>query len=1831
MKKVLLLAVCMAAIVVVCPAQGRKYNPEKVLDEVERLLEEEAYKTAYERAEGAFEYLLSKGGKGLLRAAYYMERAAVEYQNDAPDSAEARYRRILPHLDSVERAMCLWLMGKPEEALRDTALLKNIPVEQVRYLCSNTSQKGLNTTPTVYDLIMEQCAQGYDNTDGIAYRKALLAHHRQMLSLACKQEHTGVNSAVQTEQSLVIYHELILLRHQEQEREGSLSGIPYALQCLDRCRGYKSEMLTSLYAYIANLYNQGGCPAKAKAYCDTAIKLYPKSYGSVLCFNLRAGIITPRVEITMCPNTPCGREGLFAAEVKNAEVLYYRVVRKPEKWDEKDAKALLQKAEVIYENTVSLERHNDYLPHSVAGVLPSLPAGEYVLMATYRHDGFIGKGAFVAYTFQRSDVEMTYSMATNGGGMIYGYLLHTTDGSPAQNVPVTLYIRQRKPRSNNYEYTVADSVRTDAQGRYRFTGVNLKDKYKLEATSQGMTHSQYLYGASANKNDDTVVHVFFDRPVYRPGDTLRFVYIVSEMHANGDIGVMPDVPLAVALLDPRHDEVMDTLTATTDDFGRATGTFVLSKDVTPGNYCLTMEGKHVSLTRCIAVEAYKQPTFTVAMQEKTAVTAFGDTVHIDGVAQTYTEAPMNNVTVQYSVKRTPGIYFWWRKGIIPYNSYMETLVTTGTVTTDADGHFDIAFVPEPDTNDPRMATTAYRYTVIVTVTDAAGESYEQRLTLRIGYENRALGISGITRNMDTLHYRYCDLNEHPLAANVSLKIERLRQPTEAKVIHPVIAAGLTPPMGREEFARRFPQYYYTRQEGADCYWEMQGLPLTLTATSGEVDNSIVLPKLKPGVFRLILTVDGMADTVWYTHNPLWADKPQGVQILFCKTDKGAYHVGETVTLRVGSRHKGLHCIAMLTVGDSLAEEQTLTLNDNIRTLQYTITPEMRYKTPTVCIYALKEGESERLSFELTVTNTEKRMDVKLNTFRDYLEPGEQEVWDIAVATTGTPMEVPATLMMTMYDKALDSYRSGNIGWDFAPLPRVGKNWNLSTIGYWNRSMIWMPEIVQATYNEEYFAGWTPWRNPYRIGVLRSRYDMMYGTEDAAYRQMSHSKSAGLLETVVADEQPHVRINGSTLAFFEPALQFDTARELHYQFRAPDLLTQWRIEGLAWTADMHFGRLQKSLVTRKQLMIQPNMPRYVREGDNILLSARVTNMTDGNLVVDVTFDIEGEGTPQGTLHATPLTLPAHATQSVAFAIDSTQLPKEQASIRWTATASQHSDAVVLPLTVLSDRMTVTQSHALYQNGTGKKSYTVPMYTSPTAEPEALTVEYTSNPFWLAMEALPHLADKSDPSNINLFNRLYCSTLGKSEADVALAKELGKTLEERQLSDGGWSWMPQGVSGSDYVTRYILKGYGRMLATHRITAVALDYASALSFIDSMATLRYKEASKDKSYTLTATDIDYLYTRSFYLQRNVAVVTKNQAYTFYYDKGQKQYSKVSGLYEQALLALVLHRGGNTKEAQELVYRLKEKSLVSDEMGMYWRDNKAGCYWHQRPVETQALLIQAFREVTPQDRQSVDLMRLWLLKQKQTTRWDSDVATAHAITALLGDKDYEAKETVHTDVTLSNGKHQLAFTTPDSAEGHFRHTLTGDSLAWLTATRTLELTLQTQSRDKTPSPTWGAVFYQYKEDMDKIPYLSTGIDCQSELYVLRADGTLKAAADTALAVGMRLRRVLTFSTDRVMEYVEVSDGRAACLEPVSTTSGWQWQYPQEGVKFRRIGYFLAVGDQSTDCYIERLEKGHYRLESDCYITHEGLFVLAPVVMQCLYAPEFRVVTPAEKLSVTR
>ena len=780
------------------------------------------------------------------------------------------------------------------------------------------------------------------------------------------------------------------------------------------------------------------------------------------------------------------------------------------------------------------------------------------------------------------------------------------------------------------------------------------------------------------------------------------------------------------------------------------------------------------------------------------------------------------------------------------------------------------------------------------------------------------------------------------------------------------------------------------------------------------------------------------------------------------------------------------------------------------------------------------------------------------------------------------------------------------------------------------------------------------------------------------------------------EEVKVRKNFNETAFFFPQLKTDAEGNVEFSFTIPEALTQWKLLTLAHTKNAASGYTEKTMVTQKPLMVQPNAPRFIREGDKMEFSAKVVNLTDKEVtgtavleLIDAATNAPIDGWFKNIFPTQFFTVAAGQSSALKFPMEVPFNFNSAMSYRIVAKTSEASDGEEMAIPVLTNRMLVTESMPLNVRGTNTKTFKFEKLlnsaSSTTLSNHALTVEYTSNPAWYAVQALPYLMEYPYECAEQTFNRYYANTLAsfvsnsnpkikavlekwKNLDTAALMSNLQKNeelksallqetpwvleaqnealqkkniallfdmvkmsaeqekafnkLKEIQLDNGGFSWF-KGGRDDRYMTQYIITGVGHL---HKLGALnSSNYENVKAIVDKAVPYLDKKIKEDygdlikykvklSNNNTSFQQIQYLYMRSFFSE--IKTAASSQKAVDYY-KGQiKKYWLQNSKYMQGMIALALHRGKDAATPKAIIKSLKENAIYNEEMGMYWKDwaNGGGYYWHQAPIESQAMMIEDFTDIDG-NATTVDDLKTWLFKQKQTQNWKTTKATAEACYALLlGGNNWLAEEK-EVSINLDN---KIVINSKDDATqagtGYFKKRLDGEKVKAEMGNITVNLNSSTSKPLNQTSTSWGSVYWQYFKDLDKITSAETPLKLKKQLFkeVNTDKGPSLVAINDGdeLKVGDKVKVRIELKVDRDMEYVHMKDMRAACMEPTNFISEYKWQ--------GGLGYYESTKDASTNFFFSWLSRGSYVFEYPMFVTHTGNFSNGITTIQCMYAPEF-------------
>jgi hypothetical protein len=952
----------------------------------------------------------------------------------------------------------------------------------------------------------------------------------------------------------------------------------------------------------------------------------------------------------------------------------------------------------------------------------------------------------------------------------------------------------------------------------------------------------------------------------------------------------------------------------------------------------------------------------------------------------------------------------------------------------------------------------------------------------------------------------------------------------------------------------------------------------------------------------------------------------------------------------------------------------------------------------------------------------KELKVKLDVFRDRIRPGTDEEWRVTVTDhEGNPSQ--AEVLASMYDYSLDNIYPSH-RWNLA-IPSFN-NYNsrmelTADRSFWlayGRGYIHLPakKVSPFQFDQFNWFGFSLYhgsRMLFRSADAKGVEEVMvvgYGEQKMNVRGVAQENGIAAASDVIfatresapappAPEAtdmeasaPQVRRNFNETAFFLPQLKTNEKGETQIAFTVPESNSRWRFRLLAHDKQLKSGEAEAFTVSQKELMVTPNMPRFLRHGDRTTIATKISNLSDSTVSGEVQLEFFNPLTEE-VVHHIPLldqvqmfSLDKDASSEASWSFD---VPKDidLLGLRIIATTEAFSDGEQHALAVLPNRMLVTESMRMDLNGAETKAFTMERLlkrSSATIEDYRLTLEFASNPAWYAVQALPVLSEPVSDNAVAWFASYYANSLGahigktypkvaamveawkkqggsretflsnleknrelknilleetpwvleaKSESEqrerLSLLFDLNRSrnhitaalarLKELQTTQGGWSWF-KGFRPSVSITQYILYGFGQLevLGVEELNDELLPMQSAaLSFIDAEAIRRFdamKKMNKDweKSQSIPLTDLEYLYVRTAYPDHPRDNSVKEMI-SFYLSVIEKNWTR-SGLYERSLIAILMQREEKAGMLQDMLNSFREHATLSDEMGMYWANNRAHVFMSQSAVSVHTFIMEAFRAGGAGTAET-DNMKRWLLKQKQTQLWESTHATTDAVHALLrSGSDWFAAEG-ETTVTLGSMKVE-----PDNREkgtGYFKE-------SWSRGEILPEMGRVTVTQEGS-GPAWGALYWQYYEEMDRITATDASLDVEKQLFVEQKSASgaelIRITEEHPLRVGDKVIVRLTVRTDRDLEFVHLKDMRAAAFEPAEQISGLRWQ--------NRVPYYQTSKDASTSFYFDLLPRGTWLFEYAVYVTRTGNYSNGITTIQCLYAPEFSSHTAGKKINV--
>lgn len=1409
-------------------------------------------------------------------------------------------------------------------------------------------------------------------------------------------------------------------------------------------------------------------------------------------------------------------------------------------------------------------------------------------------------------------------------------VVNATDGQPVPGAKIMLYDRDYDVKTGKWKRLVHARLTTDENGEAYFK--NVDGNVLISTSNDKFTPAKDIYLSRTRyyeRKDDKIKHqLFTDRSIYCPGQTVHasaISYIVKK-------GLDASVPgksmeLNFILRDANWKQVAEQK-VTTDEYGTASVDFELPKEGQTGLYSISVNGM---VTKYVRVEEYKRPTFEITFPKVNEKYNWGDTVVVKASAKTYSGVPVQGAKVEYQVTRRNQLW-WWGAGSA------GQLVKTDSCVTREDGTFDVE-IPleaslsgkdEADMSDFMRIARFFNFEVSAIVTDISGESHEGVMSLPLGTKPTILTVNLPKRietdSLKTVTFAYRNASGMPISSRLKYRIDKGEwKDAEANV-----------PVSIKEYASS------ASSASSSLVWKSGVHQLEAICGQDTLQQKFTLFSMKD-------THPVEPTTEWYY-----------------QTAKTFPRDGKPVYIQVGSSENGAHIVYSIIAGNKLLEKGAWELGDSIVTLPFTYKEE--YASGIVLNYSfVKQGKCYTRMMSIARPLPEKKLNIAWKTFRNRLTPGQKEEWTLKITTPdGKPAK--AQLMSVLYDKSLDQIAPHS--WKMS----LGFSQWLPSC-YWTSNLWYYKMDLLGVYPTKYFD-----QKQLDVDKFDGKYFSYYAYMQAVELSKLERSSGGTVESVriekhssvkdevvreeakgiwirsskmtrvgaaapsankvfdVVEEMPQfaggsgsdagqfldkvqVRENLNETAFFYPALESDNLGNVAIRFTLPESVTTWKFMGLAHDKEMRNGLLVDEAVAQKTVMVQPNMPRFLREGDKSTIVVKLFNTSDKKVSGNTRMQILDPETNKVVWQKTQnYCIDAEGSATISFDV---QGLKEGVYInKVVAAGNGYSDGEQHYLPVLSNRELVVNTLPITLHQKGEQSFDLSKLflnkegkQAKGAEEAKVTIEYTNNPSWLMVKALPAISNPDEEDAISLMSAIYANTITNhvqkhlslenlTQESIRLQNQVEK-LKKLQNPNGSFSWW-KGMKGSRYMTTSVAEMMVRLNAiagvqksTARMLTSAIDYLSWQT-AQEVREMKKQEEKKQK-VNPSEQALHYLYILSMDGRKMKQNLEQDKAYLL--DKMSKMTGDFS-IYGKARAAVVLARNSQQnaayrEKAGEYLQSVNEYAVYREEMGRYYDTRKALYSWRNYKIPTQVSVIEAMQMLKPNDKQTIEELQRWLLMSKRTQVWDTPVNTVDAVYAFMKGNESNWSRKAENAVLKLDGK-LLPMPQDSTTLGYVKTERPG---------KASKLSIDKKS-DYT---SWGAVYAEFKQPISEIGSMESGIKVRR--VIVPAESESKGNAQ----VGEKVKVTFLITADRDYDFVQITDKRAACLEPVNQLSGYQWG----------IGCYVSPRDHATNFYFDRLSKGKHIVEMEYYVDRKGDYQSGTCIAECTYSPEFGGRTETYELKV--
>ncbi|MDD3037103.1 alpha-2-macroglobulin family protein [Bacteroides sp.] len=1612
------------------------------------------------------------------------------------------------------------------------------------------------------------------------------------------------------------------------EKKGleGLAQHPYLAKLNTLIEDYKSfDICAEIYIAEVEYLMGKNQLVMAMQLCDEAIQLYPQYRRVNDLKNLRKSILIPSLAVRTLQVAFPGKEVKIRASHKNIDGFTVRLYLAGKLMSEQQYSVVRPESYCLQDTVFTLK-----IPEQV-GKYRMCIVPDKSEVKDMEQDLMVTRFKVLTCSLP----EQKYKVLT----------LDAQTGHPVPNACITLY---------NKDGEVLQQFTTGLEGEIVFPWKSeyehlIATKDDDTAMPKQNTGRERDFGYYINDEIKEKVILLTDRSLYRPGQTV-YVKGIAYNQKMDSAHVVPNKEYIVSLKDANHQEIGKN-TLKTNEFGSFYTEFIIPAVCQNGAFELVTSAG----SRIIEVEEYKRPTFDITFEKQQNSYRLGDEVLLQGKVQAYNGVLLQNATVAYRISYSA--YELWR--IIDHKN-----VTSGEVTADEDGKFTIPVRLDGDKRCENNEKISYRYEIEAIVRNAAGETQTSTYTVSAGSHSLNLHVALPSRNckddLVNLAFETQNLNGELVEVDGTYRLFRVKDQSGNELEESPVATG-------------------TFVSNKTMMLDWKNIPSGLYVLRMLVKDN----QGKEMTNEVKTTLFSKDDRCPPVKTPIWQ--------YYYKTDFDETH---PAVFYFGTSNKNAYVMVDILTGKQMLESRRLVLSDSI--VRFEFPYHQSYGAGiAVNLCMVADGEVYQESVRLKKREPNEELTMKWDVFRDRLRPGEKEEWKLTIKTP-QGKAANAEMLATMYDISLDK------------ISRRGMNFslyyerNLTNI-YWDQynadynlfhymehtNYLKVPGIVydhfanQPSYDflddpfEEYMIyeiNYAPYEKRKMLSMTGATSTLdIENLISARSKSDSNLPGAGILPEATTD----IRTNLSETAFFYPQLRTNDRGEISFSFTMPQSLTRWNFRGYSHTKEMILGTLDSVATTSKEFMLIPNLPRFVRVGDKTSIAASISNMTgkvQSGTVSMILFD--------------PVTDKVINTQKQNFTIEAGKIigvnflftvsdKCQVLGCRMIADSGTFSDGEQQLLPVLSNTEHLVEALPIPVRGEETRTFSLDSlfnHHSATATDRKLTIEFTGNPSWYAVQTLPSLALPTNDNAISWATAYYSNTLAAyivnsqprikavfdswklqggtkqtflsnlqknqevknillSESPWMFEAQTEEQQKERiatlfdlnnirsnnsvalsrlkELQEYGyWSWY-KGMEGSRYLSTYIIKLNSRlaMLTGEKLPDTALQMQqTAFSYLHESVLEEYKSFLKDRKNGVNSTGLsrnilDYLYLIA--ISGEEVPVANRAAYAHYLSKVGELLSS-SSMDSKAIAAIILMKAGRMNEAQEFIASLKEHLTRTDEQGMFFAFNESSYAWGSVKIQAHVDVMEALSLAGGNDA-IVEEMKLWLLKQKQIQQWDSSIASAEAVYALLMkgtnllDNQGDTRITIADNVLETNSPNKTSV----PGLGYIKHSFTQKNVV---DARTIQV------EKKNAGIAWGAVYAEYESPIRDVKQQGGDLNVRKQLYVERiVNDTIQLqpiTKNTILEVGDRVVSRLSIHVSRSMDFIQLKDQRGACFEPIDNISGYNWK--------NGFGYYIDFKDASTNFFFDHLVKGVYVLEHSYRVSREGIYETGLATIQCAYAPEY-------------